>query len=90
MFIVFMKKKVFILLDLLLMYANVFKFSSFTEHTHKKFNLTMYWVTQKLPQMCTINLHIRIRDLQYIYAVTSGSPSTVITKVFLQAKNHHS
>ena len=34
----------------------------------------LYWVTQKLPQICTATLRIRIglRDLQYIFAVTSG------------------
>ena len=37
-----------------------------------------YWVTQKLPRICTVILRIlleRLRDLQYIFAVTSGPPS---------------
>ena len=37
-----------------------------------------YWVTQKL--ICTVILRIcigKVRDLQYIFAVTSGSPSTI-------------
>ena len=37
-----------------------------------------YWVTQKLPRICTVILQIcmgRLRDLQYIFAVTSGSSS---------------
>mgnify|MGYP001211731601 CR=1 FL=1 len=40
---------------------------------------TLYWMTQKLPQICTVLLCTsvlgRLRDLQYIFAVTSGSPS---------------
>ena len=37
-------------------------------------------MTQKLPQICTVILRIRIGkvvDLQYIFVVTSGSPSTL-------------
>ena len=35
-------------------------------------------MTQKLPQICTVifvSVLGRLRDLQYIFAVTSGSPS---------------
>ena len=38
-----------------------------------------YWVTQKLPQIYTANhatFPIKIRNLEYRFAVFSGSPST--------------
>ena len=40
----------------------------------------IYWVPQKLPQICTVILCIcigKVRDLQYIFAVTSGSLSII-------------
>ena len=41
-------------------------------------NDNIYWVAQKLPQICTVILRIRLgrlADLEYLFAVTSGSPS---------------
>ena len=48
----------------------------------------IYW---KLPQICNVILRIfsgKLRDLQYIYAVTSGSPSTRNLACKLNACNH--
>ena len=38
----------------------------------------LYWVLQKLPQICTVNVHVcigKVRDLQYIFALIYGMPS---------------
>ena len=49
---------------------------------HRKFeqcfNATGYWVTQKLPQICTGILRTcigKVACLQYIFAVISGTPT---------------
>ena len=49
-----------------------------TTHEYPAIEFFFSWVTQKLPQICTVIFRIcigRLRDLQYILAVTSGSTS---------------
>ena len=45
----------------------------------KRLTEMIYWVTQKVPQICIAILRIRklgrLRDLQYIFAVTYKAPS---------------
>ena len=49
-----------------------------------KISMASYWVTQKLPQICTVicvSVLGRLRDLQYIFAVTSGSHSITFLRL---------
>ena len=51
----------------------------------ERYVIQYYWVAQKLPQICTVILGICIGkvacNLQYIFAVTSGSPTRWCTCV---------